>query len=645
MPPGARSARICRLLGLALAAACFLPAAALAQANNIIRLVEQADFIAELRLKRADDKGMMGSEVVRVLKGKPAGAAPRINLATAAKGTFAERLKDFRRVVERDGPAALFFRGKDEDEDRGVIHVAGRWLPVGRGKKAPADKPWDAESFNHGPSLSGWEGGTEPLVRVVKQIVKFPQSVLVGRVFGWSDLHKLGRVGAPVSALNVVDLDGTGLLRLHAACPSGDRIYAFDARQKRFRDLTAGLGLTASSQASAWGDFNGDGKLDLATWDGKALSLISQKKDGSFTPPEEVVDVPEGECSGLTALDVGVSGRAGLLWGRAEGPALLVSGKQEGKKFEVSYLQAGNLWKSLGTRGSPLVADFDGDGLADVLQSGASGSLLFMAKAVGEYRAPERCDIAAGKGRFSTFLGDFDMDGLLDVMSLNPKTGFSIWQNGLGPAADKRKRPAFRDVMHLSGQIRYILRPDALYGSVCDFNSDGRQDVLFSHATEKKMSFFFNFGCRSLKSAPEFDMQLGELLAAKRFPGLRPVAADFDGDGAQDLAAATADGRLYVCLRRLRVKDEEDSQKVLRIVLPAGGVTAGPVKVTGWGDWHCMGSWNVTAGGPGAFFGLLEPGRVKLRWRLPGGKEATKEVVLEEKSIRFVIPADGGRKK
>ncbi len=52
-------------------------------------------------------------------------------------------------------------------------------------------------------------------------------------------------------------------------------------------------------------------------------------------------------------------------------------------------------------------------------------------------------------------------------------------------------------------------------------------------------------------------------------------------------------------------------------------------------DWRndyqrCRGAWNVLPGVSQAFIGRSDAGPVTLKWRLPGGKEPSKEVELEK---------------
>ena len=68
----------------------------------------------------------------------------------------------------------------------------------------------------------------------------------------------------------------------------------------------------------------GDGRLDLASSDGKALTIWSQGADGTFASAA-VAEKPEGDCMGLAAMDAGVKGRPESGLGPAgRAPVLLV---------------------------------------------------------------------------------------------------------------------------------------------------------------------------------------------------------------------------------------------------------------------------------------------------------------------------------
>ena len=71
-------------------------------------------------------------------------------------------------------------------------------------------------------------------------------------------------------------------------------------------DVTSKLALRSKSSVFAWGDFNRDGKLDLASWDGKELRIHWQKADGTFAAAAvKAGDALKNGCLSLSILDVG----------------------------------------------------------------------------------------------------------------------------------------------------------------------------------------------------------------------------------------------------------------------------------------------------------------------------------------------------
>jgi FG-GAP-like repeat len=619
--------------------------AARARAANAMRLIVQSDFISELRIEKISDKGLLTTRVIRVLK-RVAGdkgklAAPRVDLSEFVEGKLAGRLKQLRASIKRFGNTAVFFTGKGEKGKLGaLLHVAGNWISMGREKKAAADKPWEALNVCDPTVLTAWDGGSEMLAKVVKLIVKHPYTSLVGTVDGWSDLYRVGKAPGAVSGLMVVDLDGTGTFRLHAACAQGDRLFLFDAPGRRFVDETRRAGLSLGSRRATWADVDGDGRLDLVSWDGKALRFQLRKKKGSFAPASELRGAPREPCLGLQAMDAGTGRQAGLLWSGPGGPVVINRGKGgKGGKVDLNRLVLGPAGKDLGKLAPCLLADLNGDGLADILQPGSRRGLIFAGKGSGCFDSPRVCAVTLGKGPSGAFFGDWDMDGRLDLFSVNPAGVHALWRNRPGVAKAKSGVPVFTDVLGLSGAVRYLIPSDASGGGSCDFNNDGRPDIFFTCAKSRKLPFFFNFGCRSMKSAERFDEQSVKTLGPARLPGLRAQVVDLDGNGLQDLVAADARGRLYACFRFVEEEDE-GPRLALRVVLPPGGPTTGPVRVTAWNDRSCMGAQNVTAGGPGAFFALEEPGDIKVAWRLPGGKsKVMTKLTLEDKPLRLVISA------
>ncbi len=663
----------CRRAGRAalLTVACLFAGASAATAKinpnfTPIHLANQSKLILQLKLSGAEKDGMLTSELADVLKhekDKKPTAAPLFDL----KDTREEIAADFRARVKAgaNGPA-LLFTGEYNEEGaagggmgegglpEGMLHVGGRWYTLRRGD----GDTWEVLEISDDLQAT-WAGSSDMLRRVTRYVLTDPNPdvpCVVGAQ--WANYLTLGKAAGKVYGVRAVDVKGDGRAWLHVLCEAGDRVFlcAKQGGDKRsVEDATAALKLNAKSRAAAWGDFNGDGRIDLASWDGGGLCFSLQGEDGTFAAKN--ADVKLAECTALAVVGVGERMVAGLLVSGSSAPILVAPAAGGG--FEAKPIAA---WAGaeLGAVHPCLVADFDGDEIADVLQPFERGALLYRGVKPGEFRAPDvQRQVGTGKGHADTCVGDYDHDGHFDVF-VAAEQGCGLWHNdGKGN---------FAEVLHFSGEIAYISKPDARSGMTCDINNDGRQDVFITYVNILPQ-IFFNRGFHSYGHAHEVDLQeheddlfprdetADEEKNEYRIGQQAGAVCDFDGDGAQDMvfvvehlvrprvqypakpgpwAEAKRNGEMLVYWR-----DSDYAEPLcLRVALPAGG-PAGPVRVMGWlGEGEkarCLGAWNVAQGTPGAFFGQLDAGTVNVRWQLPGKERQEKSIDVEDKPERIKI--------
>jgi len=374
---------------------------------------------------------------------------------------------------------------------KAFLHLGGAWLVLVEDDKGV----WGFDEVSQ-PMVATWNGGTDMLGRAVEHILKDATAdVPVRTGVRWAGHAKLGSVRGKVSAVLPVNLKSDGKPALYIASDAGDRLFAFDG--KAGRDVTEELGLSAKSRAAAWGDFNGDGLVDLASWDGQVLRLHLQGKGGSFSATE----VPGlTECLDLSAVDAGTPGKAGLIVGTRSAPLLFLPGTRAAPKPLSEGSWPGS---DLSGPGPSLVADFDGDGVPDVLQLRSKGSVLYRGIAPGRFAAPTICQVAFGAGR-GACLGDWDGDGRLDIFIVGDE-GSALWQNvGDGQFAESLK---------LSGEVGYASKPGGTWVCNGDLNNDGRQDVVILYGGAGPQ-VFFNRGFRSFGLSASLDLGSGEMLPA-----------------------------------------------------------------------------------------------------------------------------------
>ncbi len=591
-----------------------------------IHLVKQAALIVSVDLKQGKAKDQYTATIREVLKGKTELKALRLDLSKAINAQHADALRDLAAAAK----PALFFVGEFAEEasgqggerpkNRGFLHVSGQWAEFDGGQNGD----WTLNQID-AKGQGVWAGGTDMLRRAVDYIIQDddPEVPVTDGASWSSDPQKIATLSGKIRALRPIDLAGDGKLLLFVAGDQGDHLLACDPKSRKFTDITAARRLQSKSQAYAWGDFDGKGRLDLISFDGKTLSLHAQQADGTFQArPLDLAGALDNGCIGLTALDCGTKGYSGLLVSTKSFP-VLVSFAAGGKPSLTTLAVTGTDLKKLGSAGPCLVADFDGDGVADVLEPFATGSVLFRGLATGKFASGVACAVQLGTGQSGACVADFDGDGRFDVLCASTD-GVRLWQN----EGDGK----FTETLNLSGEIAYISKPGGIECMVGDINNDGRQDAMIAYAAMSPQ-LFFNRGYRSFGHAHTLDLAERQLLPVAEQGQQSACLGDFDGDGAQDMALALTNGEIWIFFRE---NDDHEARSVVA-ALPVGGQYKGPVAVTGWIGKRCLGAWNVVPGASQAFFGRRDAGPVTLKWRLPGGKEQQKEVVVEKATARVEI--------
>jgi len=596
-----------------------------------IHLVKQSNCVLELRFDPAVKNGRATANVVRLVKGESASKTLTIDLTTTA---YQDQAKMLEKMIQGAGEkSALMFIGEfreegkegeggqqgEEEKGKAFLHIGGTWLVLYAGAK----NEWQMDEISQ-HMLGTWAGGTDMLLRAVDYILKDPGAdVPVRTSLNWSGAVKFAAIAGSVCSVRPIDLDGDGKLLLFVAAEKGDRLFSCDARTKTLKDVTGEHKLRSTSRAAAWADFNADGKLDLMSWDGSVMSLHVQAADGTFQRNSlEIAGMLKDGCLALSAVDCGVPGRCGVLISTAGSPAFWVEGASGATSLK-KLVEGEFPGKRFGTGGKCLVADFDGDRIPDIIQLFAEGGLFYRGEKPGVFAAPQSCPIQLGNGRSDAFVGDWDADGLLDVF-VGAEDACRLWHN-LG-------KGKFLETLGLSGEVAYISKPGSIGGMTGDINNDGRQDILVLYSTSPPQ-LFFNRGFRSFGFCGSLDVARDDLVPEAAKGEQCGCLVDWNGDGAQDLVVVLTSGDGWVFFHEIGGAPSLCARAVLR----PGGPYAGPLAVTAWSDDRSLGVWNVVAGTDEAFIGRTEAGPCTLQWQFPGREVQKKEIVLEDKPLRFVL--------
>lgn len=612
------------LLAAALVAACATAGRALINPNfTPLHLVKQSDLILELEAP-AKFENLKGTLAVKsVLKGKYAAKTIVIDTGSWTEEEDVPVMEPL--FLKSTGKPILMFAGKykvvtpkgevKEAEEKALFNVQGEWVPATKVE----DGAWDVKKID-GNMKYTWDGGPDMLLRGVKYALadedpQFPSVV----ESSWEQPAEAGKFEGEVAGACPVEVGGKILLYVGAA--QGDRLYACDAKGKKLADATAASKLAAHSLAFCWTDLDGDGDADLASWAGKALTLHRQNPDGTFAAaPAKLEGAALAEVIGLCAVPSAQAGKPALAAATATATVLLLP--KDGDAYEAKPLPAGGDQPNLGKPGVCLSADLDGDHQADLLQTFEKGSLLYKGQGGGAFAAPAACAVALGEGGRHAFVGDFDMDGLLEVCTPN-RDGSELWQNhGEGK---------FTPEIVYCGEMRYVDALGRISGLTADFNNDGRQDAVLFYA-QHVPHFFFNRGFRAFGHAHLLDIAQWRTEPEDQQGQRAGALLDIDGDGRLDLAVVRNGGALVTLCQK--AKGDVGVGVALRVKAAAA---AGPVSVVAWREKRCLGAWRVAPGEAGAFVGAAEAGPMTLKWQLPGGKPASEEVIVEDGVLRFEI--------
>jgi hypothetical protein len=630
---------------LAVAAIGLIAASAWALINprfTPVHLVKQSELIVVFDVPEKIEGGQITLPVKDVLKGDALEKPPGVDLTTASPPEQGEAIRGL--LAASAGKQAILFTGEYVEEaefgeggfdpggygpgpDAGgkqldaqaFLHVSGRWIAL------HSDKPGHYQVLKIDDYMEAtWAGGTDMLDRAVRYVVSNDDAT-VPSVEGvrWGSEVKVGQVEGKVSAALPVRLGKDRFPLLFVASDQGDRLFRCDRENIEFEDCTAAHGLTSKSLAAAWGDLNDDGRLDLASWDGQTLTAHLQAGDGTFRPNGLL---PAGAlkdgCLGLSVVDGGQSARVALVISTPGAPQLLLI--KEDRSSQLKTLSQGEgPGADPGPAGACLVADFDGDLLPDLIQPFAQASLFYKGDSEAVFSEAKPCPVRLGKGRSAAFLGDYDADGMLDVMSVSEEEP-RLWHN-LGEGQ-------FIDTRGVSGEFAYISERGGVGGMSGDVNNDGRQDVMVLYG-EREPLVFFNRGFNSFGHAHQLDLKERGRLSIAASGQQAGCLAEFSGYGATDMVLVLDGGEIWAMTR-----DEEYNDGLyVGVSLDEACPFAGPLTVTAEADGRSLGAWNVSPGNSTAMFARVDAGPCLVKWQLPGGEPQQKEFILDAGPVWFTI--------
>ncbi|HXJ94619.1 MAG TPA: choice-of-anchor D domain-containing protein [Terriglobia bacterium] len=278
---------------------------------------------------------------------------------------------------------------------------------------------------------------------------------------------------------------------------------------------SSSLATGSTPQAVVTGDFNGDGRLDLAVanYGDNTVSVFLSNGDGSFRAAQTTATGP-GPV-GLAAGDFNADGKLDLAVanGNLSSTISILLGNGDGTftlKSTLSMETADPVW--VGT------ADFNADGYLDLAVASQTDSTVtvFLGQGDGTFAATSVLP-NAGTGPVALAIGDFTGDGILDLAQVNTVSNTVGVLQGNGDGTFKV----------LSGSPATGNGPHSILAA--DFNGDGMLDLAVANGTDGTVSILLGNGAGTFQTAVPY-------AAGSNPTGV--AALDVNADGKSDLVTA-----------------------------------------------------------------------------------------------------------
>jgi hypothetical protein len=275
--------------------------------------------------------------------------------------------------------------------------------------------------------------------------------------------------------------------------------------------------------SSAVGDFNGDGTQDLAITNTATddVSILLGDGTGSFSNAptvqagSEPYSVAVGDFNGDGRQDLAVandlSNTVSVLLG-------------DGAGHFSAAINFGTGTLSTGVA----VGDFNGDGKQDLAVPNYGTNNVSILSGDGAGRFSAAVNFGAGVGPFSVEVGDFNGDGKQDLAVPNGVSNNVSILLGNGDG-------------NFNAATNFAVGTNPLSVAVGDFNGDGKQDLAVPNYQSDTVSILLGDGDGNFSAPMSLSGATGPAFVA---------VGDFNGDGKQDLAVASHDsGTVSILLR------------------------------------------------------------------------------------------------
>jgi len=349
------------------------------------------------------------------------------------------------------------------------------------------------------------------------------------------------KIGASTGAC-FFDYDGDGKpdLFLVSGATDGTSHLLRNLGNGRFEDVTqtAGIRLSGSGFGCAAGDFDNDGKTDLAVCLSDGVRLLRNKGEGKFEDVTAAVGIrKEKGCVGVTFVDYDHDGDLDLYItmaadsGASGAPAHNILWRNNGNST-FTDVSAETALGVAATGAGVVTTDFNNDRAIDfVVAGGVAGASILLNPREGKFTPLAGIDFT--KENLPPAVGvvafDFDKDGWMDLAFTHAGApGISLWRNVEGKRLERVALPDF------GWQKGWGI-------AAVDYDNDGWLDLIAageSSSSAGELRLLRNLG---KKGWSDVTKSVG-LDAVKLNQPQAIAVADIDGNGDADLVVTQVGG-------------------------------------------------------------------------------------------------------
>jgi hypothetical protein len=227
---------------------------------------------------------------------------------------------------------------------------------------------------------------------------------------------------------------------------------------------TSGPVLDTNSNYMAAGDYNGDGKADLASLDGSTFEILIGKGDGTFASPVTYsvglnpVFVLQRDLNGDGKKDI-------IVVNQGSNDVSILLGKGDGTFLPQKTFAAGTAPVSVVT------GDFNRDGKTDIAVASSAGVSVLLGNGNGTFQT-ERTYSATGP-LTSLVTASWRENGISDIIGITPATRRFVLLPGVGDGT-------------FIAPVFYPLDRNPWQMVAGDFNHDGAMDLAFLGAASDR---------------------------------------------------------------------------------------------------------------------------------------------------------------